>query len=1018
MKQRHAASPPPAEADLKRLQHELEVHQAELELQNQTLLATQAELETALVRYTDLYDFAPVGYLTLGPGGEIRQLNFTAATILGAERSRLVNRCLGQFVGRADRSAFGDFLGSVFNGPSQACEVTLSPQAAGPPLAVRIEANRTSSGQECRAVLTNISERKRVEEQLRETTQRLKLANDAASIGTWSWNFSDGKLEWDQRLCDWYEAPEAGRQGKLDYDFWRSRVHPDDAAQAEAALLESRRRDIPCDHEFRIVRTDGSVRYVHSAALIQHDASGQPLRMIGINRDITERKLTEAELDKIKVRLEQLAEQSRTFTWEVNAAGLFTYVSQETERILGYRPEELVGWRHFYDLHPETGREEFKQAAFAGLERNEPFMGLVDSVLTKDGRRLWVSTNGIPLLNPDGTLRGCQGSYTDITERKLAEDEVRRQAALISSLLDAIPDVVFLKNTAGVYLGCNPAFVELVGRPRNEIVGKTDHELFAPEVADAFREEDRQMLATRELRHNEEWVSYPGGRKALFDTLKTPYWGPDGESIGVFGISHDITERKQTEFHLAQRMKELQAVYGLAEITHRDGLGLEDIYREFVNTLPASWLHPEVACARLVMGDREFRSSNFKPCAWVQSAPLMVKEAAVGRVEVGYLEEQPLMDEGPFLKEERKLINMLAIQIGNLTQRRHAEKEVRRQAALVSSLLDAIPDIVFLKNTAGVYLACNPAFVEFIGRPRNEIVGKTDHDFFDPEVADAFREHDRQMLAGRKLRHNEEWVTYADGRRALLYTLKTPYLGSDGEPIGVLGISHDITERKREEEAVRSALAEKTVLLKEVHHRVKNNLQVVISLLNLQSNEALKGDVRDILASTRNRVRSMALIHENLYRSESLARLNLGSYLEGLCAHLLRSAGPVGARVRLESQVESERISIGLNQAVPCGLLVNELVTNALKHAFPGERVGLIRVTFQSPTPQEVLLTVVDDGVGLPAALEPQQTESLGLQLVCLLTEQLHGTVTFERGRGTAVRILFPNAVDTETAYE
>ena len=766
MKQRHAANPPPAEADLKRLQHELEVHQAELEAQNENLRASQAELETALERYTDLYDFAPVGYLTLGPDGAIRQLNFTAATLLGAERSGLVNRCLGQFVGRADRAAFADFLESVFNGPSQACEVTLSPQAAEPPMAVRLEANRTPSGQECRAVLTNITQRKQVDKQLRETLQQLRLANDAASIGTWSWNFSDGKLEWDQRMCDWYEAAEAVQQGKLNYDFWRSRVHPDDAAQVEAVLMESRRRGIPYDQEFRIVRTDGSVRYVHSTALIEHDASGQPVRMIGINRDITESNLTEAELDKSKVRLEQLAEQSRTFTWEVNAAGLYTYVSDETERVLGYRPEELVGRRHFYDLHPETGREEFKQAAFAALEQKEPFMGWLNSVLTKDGCRLWVSTNGIPLLNPDGTLRGCQGSDTDVTGRKLAEDEVRRQAALISSLLDAIPDLVFLKNIAGVYLGCNPAFVEFVGRPKNEIVGKTDHELFAPEVADAFREEDRQMLATREPRHNEEWVTYPDSRKTLLGTLKTPYFGPDGEVLGVLGISRDITERNKAE------------------------------------------------------------------------------------------------------------------------------------------------------------------------------------------------------------------------------------------------------------EVLRSTLAEKTVLLKEVHHRVKNNLQVVISLLNLQSKEASKGDVRDILVSTQNRVRSMALIHENLYRSESLARLNLGSYLDGLCAHLLRSAGPVGARVRIESQVESERISIGLNQAVPCGLLINELVTNALKHAFPGERAGLIRVTFQSPTPQEVLLTVVDDGVGLPAALEPQQTESLGLQLVCLLTEQLHGTVTFERGPGTAVRILFPNPADTEVAHE
>jgi two-component sensor histidine kinase len=238
-----------------------------------------------------------------------------------------------------------------------------------------------------------------------------------------------------------------------------------------------------------------------------------------------------------------------------------------------------------------------------------------------------------------------------------------------------------------------------------------------------------------------------------------------------------------------------------------------------------------------------------------------------------------------------------------------------------------------------------------------------------------------------------------------------------GQKLLVMAI-RDITERKQAEETMRLALAEKTVLLKEVHHRVKNNLQIVISLLNLQSKEACPDAVRDILATTQNRVRSMALIHENLYQSESLACLNLTHYLEGLCTHLLRGAGPVNARVAIESQVENERISIELNQAVPCGLLINELVTNALKHAFPGERPGLIRVTLQRPSPQEVRLTVADDGVGLPAALDPHHSTSLGLRLVCLLTEQLHGTVTFERGQGTAVQILFPNSAETNTPHE
>ena len=196
-------------------------------------------------------------------------------------------------------------------------------------------------------------------------------------------------------------------------------------------------------------------------------------------------------------------------------------------------------------------------------------------------------------------------------------------------------------------------------------------------------------------------------------------------------------------------------------------------------------------------------------------------------------------------------------------------------------------------------------------------------------------------------------------------------------------------------------------------------VKTVIGLLNLQAGQRQKGAMSDFLNSTLNRVRSMALIHENLYLPENLAQLNLTNYLKHLCASLLQSAGPVSANVRIESQVENKSISIGQNQAVPFGLLINELVTNALKYAFPEERKGLIRVTVQSPASEKVLLTVADDGVGLPAGLDPRHAEGLGLKLVCLLAKQLHGTVNFDRGQGTAVQILFNTLAEAEeTTHE
>ncbi|MCX6915698.1 MAG: PAS domain-containing protein, partial [Verrucomicrobia bacterium] len=149
--------------------------------------------------------------------------------------------------------------------------------------------------------------------------------------------------------------------------------------------------------------------------------------------------------------------------------------------------------------------------------------------------------------------------WRDITERKRTEEEIRRQSALISSLLDSMPDMVFYKNTEGVYLGANPAFVEFIGRPRNEIVGKTDYDLFAKEKADFYREQDQQMLVARKPRHNEDWITYPDGRRTLIDTLKTPYWGPDGGLIGMLGISREITAHRQASEHLRQTNQSLEA---------------------------------------------------------------------------------------------------------------------------------------------------------------------------------------------------------------------------------------------------------------------------------------------------------------------------------------------------------------------------------------------------------------------------------------------------------------------------
>jgi len=211
--------------------------------------------------------------------------------------------------------------------------------------------------------------------------------------------------------------------------------------------------------------------------------------------------------------------------------------------------------------------------------------------------------------------------------------------------------------------------------------------------------------------------------------------------------------------------------------------------------------------------------------------------------------------------------------------------------------------------------------------------------------------------------------------------------------------------RKRAEVQVRASLDEKEVLLKEIHHRVKNNLQVISSLLNLQSNVVEDKEVEEMFKESRDRVRSMALTHEQLYRSDDLAGVDFGRYIRDLGNALFRSYGVDPDAVRLT--VEAEDVSLALDTAIPCGLMVNELVSNCLKHAFPEGGGGEILIRLTSGDDGRYTLTVGDNGVGFPEDTDHHSSPTLGLQLVNSLADQLGGTMELDRSEGTEFRISF-----------
>lgn len=258
-----------------------------------------------------------------------------------------------------------------------------------------------------------------------------------------------------------------------------------------------------------------------------------------------------------------------------------------------------------------------------------------------------------------------------------------------------------------------------------------------------------------------------------------------------------------------------------------------------------------------------------------------------------------------------------------------------------------------------------------------------------------------------------EWrVTDEDGSVRWLFSRGEPQRDAAAQVVRYLGIVLDITDRKHaenalreSEERLRASLAEKEVLLKEIHHRVKNNMQVISSLVALQAEESGDASMRSMLQEVGQRVRSMALVHEKLYQSDGLARIEFAGYAEDLLRYLWRAHGSTASTIRLALSLQP--VSLTVNSAVPFGLILNELVSNALKHAFRGRSGGEVAVSLRCGTMDRVSLCVRDNGTGLPAGFDWREARSLGLRLVQMLAGQLRATVEVSSEGGACFTVTF-----------
>lgn len=341
----------------------------------------------------------------------------------------------------------------------------------------------------------------------------------------------------------------------------------------------------------------------------------------------------------------------------------------------------------------------------------------------------------------------------------------------------------------------------------------------------------------------------------------------------------------------------------------------------------------------------------------------------------------------------------------DVTERKRIEAALRESEARFHMMADTAPVMVWMAGPDGRCTFVNKRWLEFTGRPLDDEIRDdwvtglhpTDIERCQETYEGSFKAEQPFSMEYRMRRH--------DGKYRWVLDTGIPFFEPGGRFGGYIGTCVDMTERKDMEDELRKALKEKEGLLREVHHRVKNNLQVISSLLNLQAGSIKDPQIAQLFRECQVRVTSIALLHDALHRSADLSRIAMGEYMRTLVSHLFRSYGVNSDRIRVNLQLDE--VEFDIDTGLTCGLILDELVSNCLKHAFNDSRQGVITVTLQAHADETYSLRVGDDGVGLPKDGILNNPDSFGLELVGLMAEKLDGAITLQSGQGTEWQVRF-----------
>ncbi len=899
-----------------------------------------------------------------------------------------------------------------------------------------------------------LSAREEAEKALRESEKRFRDIADNAS--EWIWEVdAQGKYIYASSAVEkllGYQPEEV--LNKHFYDL----LHPEDREEFKEKALAVFAAKQPF-HEFlnRNLHKNGQEVWLATSGLPVLDENGELIGYRGADTDITARRRAEQALQESEKKYRLLVNQIPAVVFRGYADWSIDTFDRKIESLTGYAKEDFDTRRvHWSDLILEDDLSAVKGKFLEALKTTGTYVREY-RIRKKSGEVVWVHVQGQIFRDAAGMIDHIIGVIFDVTARKRAEEALLKYEFIANTAKDCMT----LIDRNYLYEAANAAYCQAHGKTREEVVGNSVANIWGEETFEKIIKGFLDQCFSGQAVEFEGWFEFGKKGRGCYNIFYSPYFNADGSVAYAAVVSHDITERKQAEEALIASEENYRTIFNAVQ----DGIFIHDAQTGAILDVNQNVL--EFAHCSL----EEIRGLNIEDITQGEP-PYTQKEALELIRKASTAEPQTFKWRGK--DRSGRLywweINLKLVTIGNkecvlavarnITGRLQAEEALQESERRYRLLAENVSDVIWTMNLNLEMTYVSPSAELLRGYTAQETVRQKLEEILTPASLDLALMTFAEALNFAQQENKDRNRTWSldleqnckDGS-TIWAEVHSRFMYDDaGRPTGILGVTRNISDRKRAEEELQqykvhleslvqertgqltraneqlnleiierqrtaeklqTSLDEKEALLREIHHRVKNNLQLISSLLNLQAIYQGEKDPREVFAESENRIRSLALIHESLYKSKDFSRIEFTGYLRELLVRLQQAYKIPGQSINCA--VEGNEIYLDITQAIPCGLVVNELVSNALKHAFPGGREGEILVTMKAEG-DRLVLRVKDNGVHPPPSQDLQNKKSmLGLQIVTTLVKQLDGTSNYSSNGGTEFILKFRGARQSPT---